>query len=58
MPIPKLFNRRPAEKNLKEQRRLKSFFSVDWTDEKDIVGFVGGMWDTRRQRRTWIERQW
>lgn len=60
MPMPQLFrrNQRPAEKKLKEARRLRSFFDTDWTDAKDIVSFVGGMWDTRRQRRSWIERQW
>lgn len=42
----------------KEQKQLKSFFSTNWENEDDIVNFVGGMWDTRRQRRQWIERQW
>ncbi len=42
----------------KEQRRLKSFYATNWEDENDIISFVGGMWDTRRQRRNWIERQW
>jgi len=44
--------------NRKEIRNLKSFFSTDWEDERDIVNFAGGMWDTRRQRRAWLERQW
>ncbi len=50
--------KRVKSRQIKEQRRLRSFFSVDWTNEDDIVAFVGGMWDTRRQRRSWIERQW
>lgn len=62
MPAPRLLQRFTGQnkegRQVKEQRRLKSFFSTDWTDEKDIVSFVGGMWDTRRQRRSWIERQW
>ena len=58
MPVmPKLF-KRSGQKRIKEERRLKSFFDTDWTNEADIVSFVGGMWDTRRQRRSWIERQW
>lgn len=47
--------RRAAEK---KERRLRSIHSVDWRDSADIVDFVMGMWDTRRQRRWWLERQW
>jgi hypothetical protein len=43
---------------VREERRVKSFHSVDWTSPEDIVSFVGGMWDTRRARRQWLERQW
>lgn len=51
---------REARRNPKvnEQRKLRSFFSVDWKNPQDVVNFVGGMWDTRRSRRSWLERQW
>ncbi len=51
---------REAKRNPKvnEQRKLRSFFSVDWKNPQDVVNFVGGMWDTRRSRRSWLERQW
>lgn len=52
------FRPRAKQKKMKEERRLKSFFATDWTNEQDIVSFVGGMWDSRRLRRSWIERQW
>lgn len=42
----------------KKERRLRSIQSVDWRNAADIVDFVMGMWDTRRQRRWWLERQW
>lgn len=52
------FRSKKSNRQGKEQRQLKSFFGTDWENEDDIVSFVGGMWDTRRQRRNWIERQW
>jgi len=56
MPLPDLLKSRRRTK--KEDRRLKSFHSVNWREPQDIVDFIMGMWDTRRQRRWWLERTW
>ena len=57
MPMPRLL-RRPSKQRERKERRLRTFASVDWQDSEDIVEFVMGMWDTRRQRRWWLEKAW
>lgn len=60
MPMPKLLGGTPRsrQQQKKKERALRTFASVDWNNSEDIVGFVMGMWDTRRQRRWWLEKSW
>lgn len=60
MPLPKLLGGKDRSRapEKKKERRLRSFHTINWKDPEDIVSFVMGMWDTRRQRRWWLERQW
>lgn len=58
MPQPLRVLPRTTQTTEKKARKLRSFYSVDWKKPGEVADFVGGMWDTRRSRRSWLERQW